>query len=205
MRSGVWPFGIPVLGIECAGTVEQDPSGRLAQGATVVALVGGMARTRNQEREPLLRELGADRVLIDDGALAGRIEPVDAVLDLVGNATLRDSLACVRPKGRVCLAGFFGGLDPVPDFNPLSDLPSGVELSTFASAFVLGEPAYPVTGVPLQEIVARWRRTRPRASSSCASRVRRSLVGRTGMLQRALRAGRPGGGSRPSPNRRPCA
>jgi NADPH:quinone reductase-like Zn-dependent oxidoreductase len=39
MRSGVWPFGIPVLGIECAGTVEQDPSGRLAQGATVVALV----------------------------------------------------------------------------------------------------------------------------------------------------------------------
>lgn len=240
MRSGVWPFGIPVLGIECAGTVEQDPSGRLAHGATVVALVGGMARTRNgsyaelvtvparnvvavetalpwpelaaipevyatawsalhgnlalrrgdrvlirggtsslgqaainiaagagatvyattrnEQREPLLRELGADRVLIDDGALAGRIEPVDAVLELIGNATLRDSLACVRPKGRVCLAGFLGGLAPVPDFDPLSDLPSGVELSTFASAFVLGEPAFPVSDVPLQEIVARAER-----------------------------------------------
>lgn len=29
MRSGIWPFGIPVLGIEAAGTVEEDPSGRL--------------------------------------------------------------------------------------------------------------------------------------------------------------------------------
>ncbi|MBV9807635.1 MAG: oxidoreductase, partial [Solirubrobacterales bacterium] len=27
MRSGIWPFGIPVLGIEAAGTVESDPSG----------------------------------------------------------------------------------------------------------------------------------------------------------------------------------
>jgi NADPH:quinone reductase-like Zn-dependent oxidoreductase len=240
MRSGVWPFGIPALGIECAGTVEEDPSGRLAHGATVVALVGGMARTRNgsyaelvtvpasnvvavetalpwpelaaipevyatawsalhgnlalrrgdrvlirggtsslgqaainiaaaagatvlattrsEARAPLLLELGADRVLIDDGALAGRGEPLDAVLELVGNATLRDSLACVRPKGRVCLAGFLGGLDPVPDFDPLADLPSGVELSTFASAFVLGEPAFPVGDVPLQEIVARAER-----------------------------------------------
>jgi NADPH:quinone reductase len=47
MRSGVWAFGIPVLGIEAAGTVEQDPSGQLAQGTRVVAIVGGMARTTN--------------------------------------------------------------------------------------------------------------------------------------------------------------
>jgi NADPH:quinone reductase-like Zn-dependent oxidoreductase len=47
MRSGVWPFGIEVLGIECAGVVEEDPGGELAPGTAVVALVGGMARTRN--------------------------------------------------------------------------------------------------------------------------------------------------------------
>src|ERR1700759_1338460 len=47
MRSGVWSFGIPVLGIECVGVVEEDPSGRLEPGATVVALVGGLARDRN--------------------------------------------------------------------------------------------------------------------------------------------------------------
>ena len=47
MRSGVWQFGIPVLGIEAAGTVQHDPSGTLAPGTAVVAIVGGMARTRN--------------------------------------------------------------------------------------------------------------------------------------------------------------
>src|SRR5256885_2294558 len=47
MRSGIWAFGIDVLGIECAGVVAEDPSGRLARGTAVVALVGGMARSRS--------------------------------------------------------------------------------------------------------------------------------------------------------------
>ena len=34
MRSGVWSFGIPVLGIECVGVVEEDPSGRLEPSPT---------------------------------------------------------------------------------------------------------------------------------------------------------------------------
>ena len=239
MRSGVWSFGIPVLGIEAAGTVEHDPSGTLAPGTAVVAIVGGMARARNgsyaeqvtvpaanvlpvsttltwpelaaipevyatawvalhsnlalrpgesvlirgatssvgqaavglavdhgaiviattrsREREPLLRKLGAHEVLIDDGALAAKVHlthpaGVDAVLDLVGNSVLRDSLHSARAKGRVCQIGFLGGLDPVVDFNPLADLPSGVQLSTFASAFVLGNESFPVADVPLQEI-----------------------------------------------------
>src|SRR5436305_13432298 len=40
MRSGVWSFGVDVLGIECAGEVVEDPSGALPAGSTVVALVG---------------------------------------------------------------------------------------------------------------------------------------------------------------------
>ncbi|OAI40186.1 hypothetical protein AYO39_01895 [Actinobacteria bacterium SCGC AG-212-D09] len=240
MRSGVWPFGIPVLGIEAAGTVEDDPSGRLERGEPVVALVGGMARTRNGSyaelvtvpatnvvrihtslswaelaaipevyatawtalysnlalqsgqsvlirgatstvgkaavniardggahviattrnpgREPQLRALGAHEVLIDDGELAGKVrathpDGVDAVLELVGNSVLRDSLKAVRPTGGVCLVGFLGGLEPIADFDPLMDLPSGVRLTTFASAFVLGDEYFPTTDVPLQEIV----------------------------------------------------
>src|ERR1700753_2749451 len=46
MRSGIWSFGVPVLGIEAVGTVEEDPSGSLAAGTPVMAVVGGMARTR---------------------------------------------------------------------------------------------------------------------------------------------------------------
>lgn len=93
-------------------------------------------------------------------ALVGGKRPqgVDAVLDLVGNSVLRDSLQCVRAKGRVCQIGFLGGLDPLVDFNPLADLPSGVQLSTFASAFVLGPEPFPLSRVPLQEIVAKVER-----------------------------------------------
>ena len=117
-----------------------------------------IATTRNPDRAPLLRELGASTVLIDDGDLAARVVErelrVDAVLDLVGNSALRDSLALVRPKGRVCQVGFLGGLAPVDGFNPALDLPSGVQLSFFGS-FVLGSPAFPVGDIPVQELVTR--------------------------------------------------
>jgi NADPH:quinone reductase-like Zn-dependent oxidoreductase len=126
-------------------------------GATVIAT------TRTPGRVPSLRDLGAAEVLIDDGVLAPQIRAmhprgIDAVLDLVGNAVLRDSLQCVAPRGRVCQIGFLGGLDPVVDFNPLADLPSGVALSTFASAFVLGGEGFPIDDVPLQAIVEKAER-----------------------------------------------
>ena len=47
MRSGAFGEVAKVTGIECAGTVVADPSGRLAAGTTVVAILGGMGRTRN--------------------------------------------------------------------------------------------------------------------------------------------------------------
>src|SRR5579859_7207570 len=47
MRDGSWGDLAPVPGIECAGLVETDPSGRLPPGSTVVAIMGGMGRSRN--------------------------------------------------------------------------------------------------------------------------------------------------------------
>ncbi|WP_405016524.1 zinc-binding dehydrogenase [Kitasatospora sp. NBC_00070] len=241
MRSGAWGKVAAVPGIECAGVVEAAPSGELPVGTRVVAILGGMGRTRNGSyaelvtvpatnvvavhsaldwaelaavpevyatawsglfgnldlrpgetllvrgatsslgqaavdlavdhgatvlattrnpaHVPLLKALGASDVLIDDGALASQVREreisVDAVFDIVGNSVLRDSLALVRPRGRVCQLGFLGGFEPVPDFAPLTDLPSGVLLSFFGSAFVLGTPAFPLTDVPLDEIYAK--------------------------------------------------
>src|SRR5260370_862214 len=118
MRAGAWGKVADVTGIEAAGTVE---GGALPVGTTVVAILGGM------------------EVLIDDGQLAAQVRQrgiaVDAVFDLVGNSVLRDSLALVRPRGRVCQLGFLGGFDPVADFDPITDLPSGVQLSFYGSAF----------------------------------------------------------------------
>src|SRR5579859_199892 len=47
MRSGNFGDVAKVTGIECAGTVVADPSGRLAAGTAVVAILGGLGRTRN--------------------------------------------------------------------------------------------------------------------------------------------------------------
>ena len=47
MRSGAWGQVAQVTGIECAGIVQADPSGRLPAGTAVVAMLGGMGRTRN--------------------------------------------------------------------------------------------------------------------------------------------------------------
>jgi threonine dehydrogenase-like Zn-dependent dehydrogenase len=65
-----------------------------------------------------------------------------------------DSLAMVRRGGRVCLAGFLGGLSPITSFNPLLQLPSGVHFSFFGS-FMFGQPQFPLSEVPWQQIIDR--------------------------------------------------
>jgi NADPH2:quinone reductase len=118
------------------------------QGATVIAT------TRRPDRAALLERIGASTVLIDDGRLAGRLPgEVDCVFDLVGNSVLRDSLRVVRPRGRVCQLGFLGGLEPLADFNPIADLPSGVQFSFYGSAFVLGTSQFPLTEIPLADMI----------------------------------------------------
>jgi NADPH:quinone reductase-like Zn-dependent oxidoreductase len=238
MRSGNFGEVAKVTGIECAGTVVADPSGQLAEGTTVVAILGGMGRTRdgsyaelvtvpasnvvevstslpwtdlvavpevyatawaglcqnldlqpgqtvlirgatsalgqaavnvaagggatviattrNPARVSLLEQIGAKSVLIDDGRLADQ-QPgtVDCVFDLVGNSVLRDSLRVVRPRGRVCQLGFLGGLEPVADFNPIADMPSGVQFSFYGSAFVLGTSKFPLAEIPLAEMIGK--------------------------------------------------
>jgi NADPH:quinone reductase-like Zn-dependent oxidoreductase len=47
MRKGAWPEIAPVIGIECVGLVEEDPSGTFENGQKVVAFMGGLGRTIN--------------------------------------------------------------------------------------------------------------------------------------------------------------
>jgi NADPH:quinone reductase len=241
MRKGEWPEATPISGIEAVGTVVEDPSGALAEGAKVLTIMGGLGRfrngsyaeytvapatnvatietsldwtelaaipesyatawlalhsnlelesgqtvlvrgatsalgqaavniasdlgarviatTRRDDRAGLLRSLGAESVVIDTGEIAGKVRElvpggVDRVLDLVGNAALRDSLRVVVRSGRVCQAGFLGGLGPVEHFLPAFDMPSGVQLSFFGS-FEVGTDDYPLSTIPFQEIVAK--------------------------------------------------
>ena len=76
------------------------------------------------------------------------------MLELVGNSTVLDSLRMVRRGGRLCEAGWLGGLAPIAEFNPLMHMPSGVQYSLFGS-FVFGTLEFPLSEVPLQTIVER--------------------------------------------------
>lgn len=134
----------------------------LGQAALNLASDAGVrviATTRKLERVAALETLGATHVVLEGSELSRRVreiqsEGVDSVLELVGNSTLLDSLSSVKRGGRVCIAGFLGGLSPIPAFNPLLQMPSDVQLSFFGS-FVFGTPEFPLSDVPLQGIVDR--------------------------------------------------
>src|SRR6201997_1812715 len=130
--------------------------GQAALKMAVNAGVGVVATTRDRDRFAMLEKLGAERCEIERPDLSkhiAEVKQIDAVLDLVGNSVLLDSLAMLRRGGRSCLAGWLGGLDPVPDFNPLLQMASGVYL-TFFPSFAFGAPGFPVSDVPLQQIAA---------------------------------------------------
>lgn len=131
------------------------------QAALKMAVAAGarvIATARSPKRFALLEELGASRVELERHDLAAHLpeskvesKQIDAVLDLVGNSTILDSLDMLRRGGTACLAGWLGGLDPIGDFNPLLRMASGVNWNFFGS-FVFGTPGFPLSDVPLQDI-----------------------------------------------------
>jgi NADPH:quinone reductase-like Zn-dependent oxidoreductase len=136
----------------------------LGQAAISIAVDAGarvIATTRNARKRGMLEAHGATEVLIEAADLSRRLRDshprgVDAVLDIIGNSTILDSLAMARRYGRVCLVGLLDHATPIVEFNPLFQMPfGGVHFSSFVSAFTYGTPDFPLTDVPLQAIVDR--------------------------------------------------
>jgi NADPH2:quinone reductase len=96
-----------------------------------------IATTRNPAKAEALRLAGADQVVIDSGTLEEvlRLVPsgVQALLEIIGAATLRDSLLTMAPKGVLCYMGFLGEQASIDQFQVLEDIPSGVRLTVYAS------------------------------------------------------------------------
>lgn len=212
-----------VLGIECVGEVESDPTGEFEKGQQVAACMGGMGRdydgsyaeytvlpksilysfrstlsweqlgaipemfqtaygslhlalniqkgetllvrggtssvgmlamqmaknagmtviatTRKADKETLLLANGATHVLIDNGHLKEQVKVVfpqgiDKVLELVGTATLKDSLECLKPGGTACMAGMLSEQWSIADFAPMEFIPATVRLTIYDSGQV---------------------------------------------------------------------
>ena len=120
--------------------------GTSALGIAALTLAKGMGATvavttRRESRADQLREWGADAVLVDDGTLAeqARAEApsgFDCVLELVGPATLLESMRLASPGGgRVCMTGVLGGKEELDGFDPIKDIPAGVYLCSFFSNY----------------------------------------------------------------------
>ena len=133
----------------------------LGQAAINIAKQEGVTvftSTRSESKVALLTELGATRVLIENGKLSEAVrafypDGIDGVLDLIGNSTLLDSLRMPRKGGCVCVAGFLGSGEPVA-FDWLANMPFGVDLNAFAS-LLFGTKDFPHSDIPMQKIVDR--------------------------------------------------
>jgi NADPH:quinone reductase-like Zn-dependent oxidoreductase len=101
-----------------------------SRGLTVIST------TRSAERAAVLREAGADHVVVDTGIVAPAVrelfpDGVDRALELVGAPTLPDTMAAVRVHGVACMAGMLSNRWTLPDFYPIGDIPRGVRLSGY--------------------------------------------------------------------------
>lgn len=103
-----------------------------AMGATV------MASSRRESSFERLKAVGADYCVADDGNIAARLSDrmrPNKVLELIGPATLPDSMKCVRTPGYVCNTGILGNQFTIPNFDPIKFIPNGVFLSGFFSNY----------------------------------------------------------------------
>lgn len=121
-----------------------------ARGLTVIAT------TRQASSEAKLKAMGADHVLIDNGTVNEALraiypEGVDNALEVVGAATVKDTLKTIRPWGQVAVIGLLGGAPIIDQFNLMADLPNTVKLSFFSSG-LLGSAALPLNQSPLNWI-----------------------------------------------------
>jgi NADPH:quinone reductase-like Zn-dependent oxidoreductase len=95
-----------------------------------------LSTTRNQGKAAALTAAGVDKVLIDEGDVAGQVRAivpagVDAALELVGTPTLPDTLRAARVHGVVCFTGMLSNKWTVRDFYPIEYIPRGVRLTSY--------------------------------------------------------------------------
>ncbi len=97
-----------------------------------------LASTRKEEKRQLLINTGADYVLIENETLGTQLKAlypqgVNKILELIGAATLMESMNLLRKHGIVCVTGILGKKATLDDFYPIKDIPTGVYLTGFVS------------------------------------------------------------------------
>jgi NADPH2:quinone reductase len=95
-----------------------------------------LSTTRRSDRAAVLRAIGVDHVIVDDGEITPKVREivpagVEVALELVGTPTLPDTLRATAVHGVVCFSGMLSNQWIVPNFYPIGYLPSGVRLTAY--------------------------------------------------------------------------
>ncbi|WP_202919531.1 zinc-binding dehydrogenase [Saccharothrix deserti] len=114
-----------------------------------------LATTRRSERAQLLRTLGVDHPITDDGTIARTVRDIcpdgdDAALELTGTRNLRDTLRSVRVHGTVCFTGALSDTWTIQDFLAIVDRggqPCGLGSVRVAAVAVAGRAGTGACGV----------------------------------------------------------
>jgi len=129
------------LGIQAGQTIlVRGGTSSVGVAAAVLAKEAGLtvfSTTRNPGRVGMLKELGVDHPIVDDGNVAEKVREivpggVDAALELVGTNVLPDTLRSTKVHGTVCFTGMLSDSWTVKDFYPIGYLPNGVRLTAYS-------------------------------------------------------------------------
>lgn len=95
--------------------------------------------TRKEERLEVLKEIGADYAILDDGTLSKQVmqlfpSGITKVLELVGEAAIGETSKLLKKHGIICSTGQLGGAS-AQGFDVIKSIPNGVYLSSFYSNY----------------------------------------------------------------------
>lgn len=92
--------------------------------------------TRQFDKAEALYQAGYDKVITEKNGQLLTHENYDKILELVGPATLKDSLGHAAEQGIICQTGQLGGQWYLDNFDPIEQLQNNVYLTTFYSGKV---------------------------------------------------------------------
>lgn len=103
--------------------------------------VSVIASSRNPEKLKFLEDEGVDLAILDDGEIYDKLSSnnsfynINKVLELVGPATLKDSMKTLKNNGFICVTGVLGQEESIVNFDPIKYIPNGIFLSSFFSNY----------------------------------------------------------------------
>ncbi len=92
--------------------------------------------TRNVDKEDILLKVGFNQVILEEEGCLQTDETFDKVLELIGPATIKDSLKHTEEGGIVCSCGQLGGQWFLEEFDPIMELQGNRYLTTAYSGRV---------------------------------------------------------------------